>query len=232
MKAVFSSRVLAALLLMLAASFAQNAAPSVIRWTEGAPNATSDVKNDAKIEGLKTDDIHIFVSLADVKETEYNRVWVQVSNHGKSPIDFNPQSAVLLKGDKSVRAEVPDKAANSIQKYGEAKAQELSSAHCNMMTTGPSGKGGGGGGAGGAGCSATNTQVQMSKQVLAFSAQQSQWVRDNALKQKTLAPEDEAQGAIVFKKDKKSADYILRIPVGTEVFEFPLSAQNKAPSYD
>jgi hypothetical protein len=219
MNTVFATRALAGtLLLALAASFAQNGAASAIRWAEGAPNATSEVKNEGKIEGLKTDDIHIFVNLADVKETEYNRVWVQVSNHGKARIAFDPESAVLLNGGKSGRAEVPDKAARSIQKFGEAKSQELSSAHCTMMTA--------------TGCQPTNAQMQMSKQVLAFSAQQGQWVRDNGLKQKTLAPGEEAQGAIIFKKDKKSADYILRIPIGDQVFEFPLSAQNKAPSYD
>jgi hypothetical protein len=204
------------MLLGFGISFAQNG--TVIKWAEGAPNATSEVKSDAKIEGLKTDDIHIFVSLSEVKETEYNRVWVQVSNHGKAPIEFNPQAAVLLKGDKSVKAEVPDKAANSIQKFGEAKSQELSSAHCTMMTA--------------TGCQPTNAQMQMSKQVAAFSSQQAGWVRENGLKQKTLAPGDDAQGAIVFKKDKKAADYTLRIPVGDQVFEFPLSAQNKMPSYD
>ena len=219
MKAVFSTCALAGVLsLGIATGIAQNSAPSSIRWVEGAPNATSDIKNDTKIEGLKTDDVHIFVSLSDIKDTEYNRVWVQVSNHGKSPIDFNPQSAVLLKGDKAVRAEVPEKAANSIQKFGEAKSQELSSAHCTMMTA--------------AGCQPTNAQMQVSKQVLAFSGQQAQWVRSNALTNKTIAPGEEAQGAIVFRKDKKSADYVLRVPVGQQVFEFPLSAQNKAPSYD
>jgi len=228
MKSVAGTAAAATLFLALTASFAQNAPPSVVHWTDGAPNATSEVKNDTKIEGLKTDDIHIFVSLADVKETEYNRVWVQVSNHGKAPLDFNPQAAVLLKGDKSVRAEVPDKAAKSIQKVGEAKAQELSSAHCNMMTTGQN-KGGGGTGAG---CSPTNTEMQVSKQVLEFSGKQAEWVRNNGLSQKTLATDEEVQGAIVFRKDKKSADYVLRIPVGGEVFEFPLSAQNKAPSYN
>jgi hypothetical protein len=231
MKAVFAPFMLvAALFVALTTGFAQSASPSALHWTDGAANATSEVKNDVKIEGLKSDDIHIFVSLADVKETEYNRVWVQVANHGKAPIDFNPQAAVLLKGDKSVRAEVPDKAAKSIQKVGEAKAQELSSAHCDFMQTG--GGKGGGSQAGGAGCSATPTQVQMSKQVLEFSNKQAQWVRDNGLSQKTLAPEEEVQGAIVFRKDKKSADYILRVPIGGEVFEFPLNAQNKAPSYD
>jgi hypothetical protein len=189
-----------------------------IRWAEGAPNATSEVKNDAKIEGMKTDDVHIYVSLVELKETEYNRVWVQVSNHGKTPIDFDPQMAILLNGDKTVRAEVPEKAAHNIQKVGEAKSQELSSAHCALMSA--------------QNCQPTNAQMQMSKQVAAFSGDQAQWVRNNGLAKKTLAPGEEAQGAIIFKKDKKKADYILKVPVGSETFEFPVSAQNKAPSYD
>jgi hypothetical protein len=221
-KVVFVS-VSTALVGVLLLAITGNATPQVngpvgaIRWTEGAPNATSEFKNDTRIEGLKTDAIHIFVNLSDVKETEYNRVWVQVSNHSKAAIAFNPESVVLLSGDKSVRAEAPDKAAKSIQKYGEAKSQELSSAHCAMMTA--------------TGCQPTNTQMQMSKQVLELSNKQAQWVRDNGLKQKTIAPGEEAQGAIVFKKDKKSADYILRIPIGDQIFEFPLRAQNKLPSY-
>ena len=194
-----------------------NGPAGTVRWAEGAPNATSEIKNDMKIEGLKTDDIHIFVNMTELKETEYNRVWVQVSNHGKAPIDLDPQSAVLLSGDKSVRAEIPDKAAKSIQKFGEAKSQELSSAHCNMMVA--------------VQCQPTNAQMQMSKQVLEFSGKQAQWVRDNALKQKALARGEEVQGAIVFKKEKKRSDYILRIPIGNQVFEFPVQAENKAPSY-
>jgi hypothetical protein len=217
MKAVFAPRALAiALLLALTASLAQSG--GVMRWAEGAPNATSDVKNDMKIEGLKTDDIHIYVALSDLKETQYNRLWVHLVNDGKSPIQFDPQSAVLLKGDKGIRAEVSDKAANSIQRYGEAKAQELASAKCpNMIATQ---------------CQPNNAQLQQSKQVQSFTTQQSQWLRDNALKPKTLAPGEDEQGFIAFKKDKKPADYILRISIGTATFEFPLSAQNKSASYD
>jgi hypothetical protein len=220
MKAVFAPRMLAAgLLLALAPSFAQTGPPPVMRWAAGAPNATSDDKNGMKVEGLKSDDLQVFVAISDLKETQYNRVWVEVSNHGKAPIDFNPESAVLLKGDKGIRAEVSDKAAKSIQKYGEAKAQELSSAKCtNMIATQ---------------CAPNNSQMQESKQVQSFTAQQSQWLKDNAIKQKTLAPGESEQGYIAFKKDKKGAEYILRIPVGSETFEFPgLSAENKAPSYD
>jgi hypothetical protein len=106
----FPSSVLAGtLLLTFVASVAQQSSTPV-KWAEGAPNATSEVKNDTKIEGLKTDDVHMFVSMADIKDTEYNRVWVQVSNHGKAPIDFDPQSTVLLNiaKEKTLPAEVPD----------------------------------------------------------------------------------------------------------------------------
>jgi hypothetical protein len=214
-----SSALAGTLLLGLVAGVAQQSSTAV-RWTEGAPNATSEVKNDATIEGLKTDDVHIFASIADLKETEYNRVWIQVANHGKTPVDFDPQSVVLVNAakGKTVAAEVPDKAAKSIEKFGEAKSQEMSSAKCNSMAATQ--------------CQPAPTQLQVAKQISAYSAQQAQWIRDNALAKKTLAPGEEAQGIVVFRKDKKPASYILRCPVGTQVFEFPVSAQNKEPSCD
>jgi hypothetical protein len=219
MKAVFAPRVLAAaLLLALTASLAQSGPPPIVRWTEGAANATSEVKNDMKIEGLKTDAIHVYVGIADLHDSQYNRVWVSVSNHGNSPIDFNPQSMVLLKGDKGIRAEDTDKAAKSIQKYGEAKSQELSNAKCpNMIATQ---------------CAPNNSQISSAKQIAANTASQGEWLRDNAIKQQTLAPGGEASGYIAFKKDKKPAQYTLRVPVGSETFEFPVSAENKPPAWD
>jgi hypothetical protein len=210
---------LALALFSLPSAYPQAGPSNTMRWAEGAPNATSDMKDNNKIEGLKTDDIHIYASIAELKETEYNRVWVQITNHSKAPIDFDPLTAILInEKDKTVRAEIPDKAAKSIQKMGEAKSQELASAHCVLMSQ--------------QNCQPTNAQMQVSKQVAALSAQQAQWVRDNAVSKQTLAPGNEAQGAIVFRKDKKAADYILRVTVGTQVFEFPLRAENKAPNYD
>jgi len=194
-------------------------ASAPVRWAEGAPDTTSEVKNDTKIEGLKAGDVHIFVSLADLKETQYNRVWIQVANHGKTPLDFDPMTASLVnEKDKAVRAEMPDKAAKDIQKFGEAKSQEMGSAHCpNMIATQ---------------CQPTPTQLQVARQIMQYSTQQAAWVKDNALAKKTLAPGEEEQGIVVFKKDKKAADYILKVPVGASVFEFPFHAENKLPSYD
>jgi len=219
MKVLSSSLVRAGALLLVAEfGFAQSTPPPVIRWAEGAPNTVSDVKNDQKVEGFKTDDVHVYVSISELKDTQYNRVWVHITNYGKAPLQFDPQGAVLLKGDKGIRAEDPGKCANSIQKYGEAKAQELSSAKCNNMIATQ--------------CQPNNTQLQEAKQIQSFTTQQGQWLRDNAVKGKTLAPGEDVEGFIAFKKDKKPADYILRLPVGAQTFEFPLNAQNKAPSYD
>lgn len=211
------SYALAATLALGLSVAAQTSAP--LRWAEGAPNATSEMSNDYKIEGLKTDDVHLYISLSDLKETEYNRVWVQLTNNGKSPIDFDPQSAILIsEKDKTFRAEAPDKTSKTIQKTGEAKSQELSSAHCpNMIATG---------------CQPTESQMQMSKQVANFTSQQSTWVKDNGLAHQTVAPGQEAKGYLFFRKDKKKANYILRITVASQVFEFPVTAENKPPSYD
>ena len=214
----FSTSVLAGTLILGIAAVAQTG--PAVRWAEGAPNATSEVKNDAKIEGLKADDVQIYVSMVDIKDTEYNRVWVQISNHGKTPIDFDPQSVVLVsvgKG-KTLSAEPAAKTANAIVKFGEAKSQELSSAKCENMVAMQ--------------CQPTSTQMQVAKQISAYSAQQAQWVRDNAFAKTTLAPGQQVQGMIYFKKEHKAADYIVRCPVGIQTFEFPQSAQNKAPSYD
>jgi len=220
MKGGFCPPVLALALLCSSTAFTQDRPPGALRWAEGDPHATSEVKNDTKIEGLKTDDVHVFVSIADIKDTNYNRVWVQISNHGKAPFEFDPASAILINSDKdkTVRAEIADKAARDIEKFSEAKAQELSGAHCDYLIA--------------VQCQPTNTQIQMSKQVAAYGSQQATWVRDNALTKKTLAPGGDEQGVIMFRKDKKAANYILRLQVSGQTFEFPLSAQNKQPSYD
>jgi hypothetical protein len=217
MKPAFAPRIAGTLLLALATSFAQNTSSGAIRWKYGAPNAVVDIRNAAKIEGLKTDDVHIYVALYDLKDTEYNRVWVQLVNHGKTPIEFNPQS-VYLKDHVRLQPEAPDRAAEAIQMFGEAKSQELSSAQCTLMSA-PH-------------CQPTNTQVQMSKDVLVFSNARAEWIRDKSLKPVTVAPGEQVVGAILFRKGKKRTDYMLAIPVNGTTFEFPVSAENKPPSYD
>jgi hypothetical protein len=217
MKGVFVPRIAGTVLLALAASFAQNTSPGAVRWKYGAPNAVTDIRNAAKIEGLKTDDVHIYVALYDLKDTEYNRVWVQVVNHGKTPIEFNPQSA-YLKDHVRLQPEAPDRAAEVIQRFGEAKSEELSSAQCTLMSA-PL-------------CEPTNTQIQMSKDVLVSSSARAEWIREKSLRQTTVAPGEQVVGAILFRKGKKRTDYMLAIPVNGKTFEFPVSAENRPSSYD
>ena len=229
MKAVSAPTIFfASVFLTVAASvsLAQNAAPSVIRWSYGAPNTVTDTTHAAKVEGLKTSSLHVYVALYDVSDTEFNRAWVQVINRGNTAIEFDPQSAILKDGTV-IRAEAPEKAANSIRRVGEAKSQELSSAHCNIMATGQNNIG-----QGATSCQPTEMQMRLSKEVLARSNWRAEWVLDKGLTQKTIAPGEQMVGGIFFKKGKKPAQYVLSVRVGDETFEFPVSAMNKAPSYD
>ncbi len=230
MKAISAPQLLAAILLSgVATGFAQSTSPSVVRWRFEAPNAVTAIRNGSKIEGIKMDDVHIYVALYDLKDTEYNGAWVQIANHGQKPINLDPQSA-FLKDGKVVRPEEPEKVANGIRRLGEAKSQELASPTCSTMNSG----GGSGGGKVSASleCRPTNMQVELSKEVLASSNVRAEWVRDKSLTQTTVGPGEELVGAILFRKGKTRADYVLAIPVGNKMFEFPVSAENRLPSYD
>jgi hypothetical protein len=200
----------------LVASVAQQSS-NALRWIESAPDATIEIQNDVRIEGLKTDSVSVFVNLVEVGETRYNRVWVKIFNRGKAPISFDPQSATLVQGNKTLSAEVPEKASNSVQALGEAASQSSALLRCIPNST--SGR-----------CEVTDIEGH-STQVLMFAKKQAQWIRDNGLKQMTLVPGAQAQGAIFFRKGKKSAAYVFRLPLGHQVFEFPLTAENKAPQF-
>jgi hypothetical protein len=217
------------MLLGIATGYAQNSTPSVVRWKYGAPNAVTEIRNATQVKGLKADDLHVYVALYDIKDTDYNRAWVQVVNRGKTPIQLDPQSA-FLKDGKMVRPEEPEKAANGIQKIGEARSQQLASPTCSTMNSGGNGSGVPAGAS--LACMPNDSQVQLSKEVLAHSAFVSEWVRDKSLKQMTVAPGEQVVGAILFKKGKKPAGYTLAIPVGGKTFEFPVNAQNEPPSFD
>lgn len=212
------------ILLGFVPGIAQNSAYTVIRWKYGAPNTITDVLHSAKLEGLKTDNVHIYVALYGTKNADYNRAWVEIVNRGSTPLKIDPMNA-FLKGDEKISPEDPERVANSVQRRGEARSQELASPNCAEKSSG--------GHTGGIGaCSPTNAQIQRSKDVLASSAYISQWIRNKSLKRTTLAPGEEAEGAIIFKKEKKPAEYTLTVPVGGEVFEFPVSAVNKAATFD
>jgi hypothetical protein len=84
---------------------------------------------------------------------------------------------------------------------------------------------------GGGGCQANDSEIEMGKQIATISSQQAEWIRENGLTPTTLAPGTNASSDH-FPQGKKAVDYILRITAGREVFEFPLEAQNKRPSYE
>jgi len=216
-------------LLGVAASYAQKSTPSVLRWSYGAPNAVTDVTHAAKVEGLKTDEVNVYVAMFDIQDTEYNHAWVQVVNHGKAPIQFDPESAFLKDGER-VPAEAPEKAADRIQRIGEAKAQELASPPCTTMNAG--GNGSGTSASASLACRPLPVLVEKSKEIATLTSEQAEWVRKHSLKPTTVAPGEQVVGAIVFRKGKKPTGYMLAVPVAGKTFEFPVSALNKISNYD
>jgi hypothetical protein len=230
MNSLSASKCLAGILLVgLAASQAQNSKSNVLRWNYGAPNAVTDVTHSAKVEGLKTDNVNVYVAMFDIQDTEFNHAWVQVVNHGNTPIQFDPESA-FLKDDIKVSAEQPEKAADRIQRIGEAKAQELASPPCTTMNSG--GNGSGVSASASLACQPLPVLVEKSKEIATLTSEQAQWIRNHAMKPTTLAPGEQVVGAIVFKKGKKPTSYMLAVPVAGKTFEFPVNALNKISSYD
>ena len=58
------------------------------------------------------------------------------------------------------------------------------------------------------------------KQVLVNTAQQ---IRVLALKPGTVEPNDKVSGSVWFERGKNPQQLVLRIPIGDQTFEFPLS---------
>jgi hypothetical protein len=213
----FRYTALGSALLLSYATVAQMSSANYLHWTEGGPSTTFETKQDVSIKGFKTNGLNIFVNLTEVHETKYNRAWVQIFNHSKSTILFDPLSVTLVQGKKVAAPENPDDAAKLVELLGEATSNRMASAQCTIISP--------------VGCQVTNTQILLSRRIRVFAAQQAQWMRDNGLKRLSLPPGSEVQGAILFKKDKKSASYLLRIPVGDTTFEFPMSAENRSPDF-
>jgi hypothetical protein len=209
--------ILAVLLSVVAFGQSDAGKPSTsgtLRWTEGAANSKSMEQSGSKVESLTTDNLSVIASFNDFGPY-YSRAWVQVTNHGKEPVAFNPHAATLeitKPKNKTLSAVPPDRAADDIKKRSEADAGNLSNAGCAMMK---------------AGCTPTNSNMGESKTQLALGNQQATWVHDHGLAAATLKPGEQAQGAIMFRREKKEKECILRIPVNDQVFEFPFTEKDK-----
>ncbi len=193
-------------------------APVVVRWAEGAPGASSTVQNGVTIESLRSGDVLVKLGPLSDLGPRITQSWVGIQNSGPEAVELHADKAsveVVKPTEKTLPAVPADNLAKAISSGGAALAQVLNSTNRqgNLNCTAAQRA---------AGCqppgSESSTQAAHDQQAMA--TQQSQWVREHGLRAASLQPGSSLQGALFFPRDKAKG-YIVRIPVGNYVFEFP-----------
>ena len=200
------------------------ASPVVVRWAEGAAGASSVVQNGMKIESLRSGSILIKVSPLTQVGDRYTQTWVGILNSGPDQLSFEPgkTSVEVIKPKARTFSAIPrETASGKIQNSGESKAQMLASTGQQGNLDCTRAQLMGGCQPPGSGVSTHAAQDQM-----LVSSQQSQWARQNGLSTASLEAGASVQGAVFFPREKEK-EYVVRIPVGNYVFEFPFDAQDR-----
>jgi hypothetical protein len=192
--------------------------PVVVRWAEGVPGASSEVQNGTRVESLRNGPILIKISPLTKFGEQYTQTWVGVLNSGPDAVSFEADKAsveVVKPKAKTIAAIPVARTAKAINDAGQSAAQVLDS-------TNQQGNLGCTPGQLMSGCQPTGSGVstQAAHDRLVMSKQQSQWAQDHGLSTSTLNPGSGLQGAVFFPREKEK-EYIVRIPVGNYIFEFP-----------
>jgi hypothetical protein len=177
----------------------------IARWQSGAPGSDQFFSGGAVVESLTANGITVQVSLQD---TGWKlRASVAIANEGAEPIHFNPAGFTLDEFKPRLRT-------LAYQNPKElAKALTHQVYWTNSSATAP------------ASAMYMNAVYKTSASVptpnyLADAAQQ---VQSSVLQAATVGPKEKASGVVWFERDKNSQQLNLRIFVGDEIFEFPLS---------
>jgi hypothetical protein len=208
----------------------------VVRWHEGAPGCDHFVSNGILVESLTAGGVTVQVSLHD---TGWKlRANVAVANEGSEPISIEPSKFILdeigANGRPLFYQDPAELAKNvthqvlwteSVAEPPSASPRSSASAEPVSATTvgyksssTPS-------------VSAPNYILQHQyaeenavrkegKQTLVNTAQQ---ILALALKPTTVEPNDKVAGAVWFERGKNPQQLMLRIPIGNQTLEFPLS---------
>ena len=212
-----SSRVLGfALLFACSALFAQNqpaATPVVYHWTTGATGSEATDVQGSHILMEKSTSGEVAVSIREVGQ--YVRAYVQVLNYDKGAVNFDPMKATLVMAtpkEKVYEALDPEKAARGIEKDAEDAARTPTDAGCAMMIQQ---------------CQPTDSAMNMGKDTRQMGAQEGALARKDGMKPTTVNQNQDAQGSIYFKPDRKRKDVVIRIPFGDGIYEFPFTLGKK-----
>jgi hypothetical protein len=208
----------------------------VARWQQGAPGCDNFVSNGILVESLTVNGVTVQVSLHD---TGWKlRANVAIANGSPQPIHIEPSKFIL--DDVSVHGKPlfyqdPAQLAKNVTHqvlWTEAIAGPAGSlSSSNSPVTSPSATTVGYRSSFAPAASAPNYMIQhqyaeedavrqQGKQTLNKTARQ---ILALALKTAVIEPSDKIAGAVWFERDKSPQQLILRIPVDTQMFEFPLS---------
>jgi len=177
----------------------------IARWQSGAPGSDQFFSGGAVVESLTANGITVQVSLQD---TGWKlRASVAIANEDAEPIHFNPAGFTLDELKPRLRA-------LAYQNPKElAKALTHQVYWTNSSATAP----------------ASATYMNAVYKTLAsvptpnYLANVAQQVQSNVLQAATVGPKEKASGVVWFERDKNSQQLNLRIFVGDQIFEFPLS---------
>jgi len=180
----------------------------IARWRSGAPGSDQflSVSDDSLIESLRANGITVQVSLQD---TGWKlRANVAIANESDAPIYFNPSGFTLDELQPRLRT----LAYQNPEKLAKALTHQVYST--NASATAP--------------MSATYMDAAYKTSAAAPATRNhldeaAQQVQSSVLQPATLAPKEKSSGAVWFERDKGPQQLNLRIFVGDQIFEFPLS---------
>jgi hypothetical protein len=192
----------------------------VARWRRGAQGCEQATKDGAVVESLTANGVTVQVSLRDLGAKL--RASVGVDNASPEYVYVNPIGISLeSRGEhwKSLAYVSPAQLANEMAQQaasGEAapanleyKASDDSSLFPTVAYT-PARH---------AGDDETPEQQQPNQALLKAAKQ----FNAEALKKGVVKPDDKVSGAVWFERDASPDQYVMRVPIDNQVFEFPLS---------
>ena len=178
----------------------------IARWQSGAPGSEQFFSGDSLVESLTANGITVQVSLQD---TGWKlRASVAIVNESAEPLHFNPAVFTL----DELKPRLRSLAVQNPKELAKALAHQVYST--NSSATAP------------ASAKYTNASYKTAAYIPAtpnYFAQEAQQLQSTVLQAATLAPKDKTSGVVWFQRDKNAQELNLRIFVGDQIFEFPLS---------
>jgi hypothetical protein len=178
----------------------------IARWQSGAPGSDQFFSGGAVVESLTANGITVQVSLQD---TGWKlRASVAIANESAQTIHFNPAGFTL----DELKPRLRTLAYQNPRELAKALTHQVY--WTNASATAPA-------------SAVYRTAVYKTSAAVPvtpnYMGETTQQVQSNVLQAQTVATKEKVSGVVWFERDKNSQQLNLRIFVGDQIFEFPLS---------